>query len=240
MSVEMKNHFLILQEPKREIEAILFDMDGVLADSIPTHILAWNSALCAHLLPEVEESVYDSWLGRTNQDIIDNILEWQRMPLPLSQKMAIVETKELFFRNLITDKLNTTPGVIPWLEFFKRKQVHCSVASSGDMANIAMVLDTLHISGYFTSIISGAHLPASKPDPLIFKMAAASLGVGINKCLVIEDAPAGIQAAKNAGMVCCAIATTLPKKSLDQADIVLNDLSQISPETLFSDPSLPL
>ena len=176
MSVEMEKHSIALMEPKREIEAILFDMDGVLADSIPAHSTAWNSA----------------------------------------------------------------SGVVEWLDFFKRKQILCSGASSGDMANIVIVLDTLQVSGYFTSIISGALLPASKPDPLIFKLAAASLGADTEKCLVIEDAPAGIQAAKSANMVCCAIATSLSRDYLNQADILLNDLSQVSPDTLFSDSNLPI
>ena len=127
------------------------------------------------------------------------------------------------------------PGVINWLEFLRKKQIPCSVASSGEMANIVAVLDLLSLSDYFASILSGARLPASKPDPLIFTLAAASLGVRAEKCLVVEDAPAGIQAAKSANMLCCALATTCSPAELGQADILLENLARAEPDSLFAD-----
>lgn len=235
VSKETSLHSIFLRDAHREIEAVLFDMDGVLADSIPLHIKAWNYVLSEINLPVLDREMYLSVLGRTNLEMITKYLDLQKLPLPLSFKMDIVATKEQFFRNSIRDYMSTTPGVIDWLDFFKKKHVLCSVASSGEMANIVVVLDMLHVSDYFTSIISGAHLRASKPDPLIFTLAAASLGVNPDKCLVIEDAPAGIQAAKSAHMVCCALATTFSSAELKQADLFLENLAQVNPGTLFSD-----
>lgn len=226
---------IYLLETKSEIEAVLFDMDGVLANTVPAHILAWNAALSKNNLPVLDRSTYILGLGRSNLDMLDKILDLYHKTLQLSTRKDMIDNKERIFREIIKTQISTTPGVIDWLEFFKEKQIRCSVASSGEMANISVVLETLHISDYFTSIISGAHLPATKPDPLIFQLAAASLGVGPEKCMVIEDAPAGIQAAKSAHMLCCAIATTLPLDKLMQADILLEDLSQVLPESIFTD-----
>jgi HAD superfamily hydrolase (TIGR01509 family) len=235
MSEETSFHSIFLKDIHREIGAVLFDMDGVLADSIPLHIKAWNSVLSEINLPILDRETYLSVLGRTNLDMITKFLDLHDTALPLSFMKDIVDTKEQFFRNSIKDYIDSTPGVIAWLDFFKKKQILCSVASSGEMANIVVVLDMLHISDYFTSIISGAHLRVSKPDPLIFTLAAASLGVNRDKCLVIEDAPAGIQAAKSAHMVSCALATTFSSAELKQADLFLENLAQVNPVNLFSD-----
>jgi HAD superfamily hydrolase (TIGR01509 family) len=220
--------------PKVEIEAILFDMDGVLVDSIPLHIKAWNSVLGEISMPDLDRETYLSMLGRTNLDMITKYLNLHDITLPLSVKRKVVDKKEQTYRDIIKDDLRTIPGVIEWLEFLKKNQIRCSVASSGEMANIVVVLEILQISDYFTSIISGAHLPASKPDPLIFTLAAASLGVKPEKCIVIEDAPAGIRAAKSANMLCCALATSFPSEELKKADLILENFAEAQPETLFS------
>ena len=230
-----QSHSIFLLKPEREIKAILFDMDGVLVDSIPLHIKAWNSMLSEFNLPGLDQRTYLSMVGRTNLDMISNYLDLQSIPASLSFLKDIIDRKEVLLQEIIKDHINTTPGVVAWLEFFKEKQIRCSVASSGDMANITIVLDMLHIADYFSSIISGAHLPAGKPDPTVFILAAASLGVKPENCLVIEDAPTGIQAAKSADMLCFAIATTFSPAELRQADLLLENLATVDPGTLFSD-----
>jgi HAD superfamily hydrolase (TIGR01509 family) len=235
ISEETPEHSIFLLDPKREIEAILFDMDGVLVDSISLHIKAWNFVLSKNNLPALDLKTYLSVLGRTNLDMLTKYLDLQILPLSLSLKKEIIDTKEKYFRYIIKNTIRTTPGVIDWLDFFRKKKIRCSVASSGEMANITVVLEMLHISDYFTSIISGVHLPASKPNPMVFTLAAASLGARPDKCMVIEDAPAGIQAAKSANMLCCALATTHSSDELSQADFLLENLAQARPETLFSD-----
>jgi HAD superfamily hydrolase (TIGR01509 family) len=228
-------HSIFCLEPKREIQAVIFDMDGVLADSVPIHIMSWAAAFEENNLPGLDQSTYLSCIGRTNKYLINQLMQFHHITLTLPAQKAIIESKERLFRDAIKKHVKTTPGVMNWLDFFQKKRIHCSVASSGDMANIAVILETLHISDYFTSILSGSHLAASKPNPLIFALAAASLGVSCEKCMVIEDAPAGIQAAKSANMICCAIATTLPAGRLQQADILLDNLAQFDPQALFSD-----
>jgi HAD superfamily hydrolase (TIGR01509 family) len=222
-----------LPDSSREIEAVLFDMDGVLVDSVPIHIAAWNHALGEHDLPKLERSTYLAMLGRTNMDMITRYAKLTGKSLPLSLKRMIIDTKEKRFREIITEGPRTTPGVMDWLGYLKNRQIRCSIASSGEMANIVAVLQSLHIADHFLSIISGARLPASKPDPTIFLLAAASLGVEPEKCMVIEDAPAGVEAARSANMLSCAVATSFTTDALQGADIVLNNLAQVDPETFF-------
>jgi HAD superfamily hydrolase (TIGR01509 family) len=232
---EAQRHSISLLDPKRKIEAILFDMDGVLVNSIPLHRQAWNSALADRELPPLDPRKYASMLGRTSRNILTGYLDLQGLPMALAAQLEIIDSKERYLRELVRKSIQTTPGVIHWLDFFKKKQIRCSVASSAEMGNIVAFLNLLDLSDYFASIVSGSRLPASKPDPTIFLLAAASLGVKPEYCMVIEDAPDGIQAAKSANMVCCAIATSLPCDELKQADLLLDDLSQADPEILFTD-----
>lgn len=232
---EAQRHSIFLLDPRREIEAVLFDMDGVLVNSIPVHRQAWNSALADRELPPLDPRKYASMLGRTSGDILTGYLDLHGVPMALAAQLELIASKERYLRELVRKGIQITPGVIHWLDFLKKKQIRCSVASSAEMGNIVAVLNLLGLSDYFASIISGARLPASKPDPTIFLLAAASLGVKPENCMVIEDAPDGVQAAKSANMVCCALATSLPCEELKQADLRLNDLSQADPELLFTD-----
>jgi HAD superfamily hydrolase (TIGR01509 family) len=225
--------FLRLSNASTEIEAVLFDMDGVLVDSVPVHIAAWNRAFGEHDLPTLDRSTYLAMLGRTNMDMITRYADLTSRSLPFSAKRAIIDAKEQHFRTIIKEGPKTTPGVMEWLGFLKGRHIRCSVASSGEMANIVAVLESLHISDYFISILSGAHLPASKPDPMIFLLAAASLGVKPEKCMVVEDAPAGVEAARSAKMLSCALATSFPPDAFKAADIVLENLAQVDPESFF-------
>lgn len=236
----LQRHSVFLQDQKREIHAVLFDMDGVLVDSIPLHRKAWNSALAEKKLPLLDPDRYSSMLGRTSRNILSGHLDAHQLRLPAPLQKEIIVNKERYLRELLKKSAQMTPGVISWLSFFKRKQIRCAVASSAEMGNIVAVLDLLELADYFASIISGSRLPASKPDPTIFLLAAASLGVMPENCLVIEDAPDGIRAAKTANMLSCALATTLPLDELKRADLLLENLMQVNPETLFTDDQFEL
>ncbi len=228
------NLSIFLSEPASEIEAVLFDMDGVLVDSVPLHIEAWNAALADYGLPPLDRPAYVTALGRTNMDMIVRFLGRHGVELPLERRREIVQVKERYFRSEIKDKAQALPGAVPWLEFLSTERVRCVVASSGEMANVVAVLNALQLSDYFASILSGARLPKSKPDPALFLRAAASVDADPAKCLVVEDAPAGIQAAKAAGMLCCALSTTCSAGELRQADMVLANLSAADPASLFT------
>jgi len=228
-------HSVFLSKPKAEIEAVLFDMDGVLVDSIPLHVTAWNTALGDAGLPPLDHAAYMNALGRTNMEMIVMFLARHNLQLPFANRRELVDAKERIFRARIKDEARALPGVHAWLEFLRIKHIRCAVASSGEMANVVAVLDSLQLSDYFASVLSGARLPKSKPDPALFLLAAASVGAEPGKCLVVEDAPAGIQAAKAAHMLCCALSVTCPPDELQQADILLENLGAVDPASLFTD-----
>jgi HAD superfamily hydrolase (TIGR01509 family) len=224
---------ITIKSLKKEIKAVIFDMDGVLVDSIPAHKDSFNVALYRVGLPQMEEDLYLKVVGKNTRVIIDSYNDYYDLNLTEKQIEDILQIKGSIFSKNIKHIGRTTPGVIDWLSFLRKNHILCSVASSSTMENITFVLGALKIADYFSSIISGTYLPAGKPDPQIFLSAAASLGLPPNYCLVIEDAPLGIQAAKSAGMICCAIATTYPKSLLKEADLIYDSLALIAPNVLL-------
>lgn len=220
---------------RRGIQAVLFDMDGVLVDSVAAHMHAWNASLEQGHLTPLDLSTYLDYVGKSNREILTRHLDRLGLDLPAAARTELIDRKENLLRTSMRNGAKTTPGVTDWLEYLGNKGIRCAVASSGEMANIVTVLESLRLANYFTSLVSGSGLPATKPDPLIFLLAAASLGVSPERCLVVEDAPAGIQAAKAAGMASCAVCTTVPAHELREADILLENLAVASPDFLFAD-----
>jgi beta-phosphoglucomutase len=218
---------------RRGIRAALFDMDGVLVDSIDAHMHAWNETLRQDRLQPMDVSAYLSYVGKSNRVILTTHCAGLQLELPEARKTQLIERKERLLRESMRTNARSTPGVTLWLERLRARGVRCAVASSGEMANIVTVMEQLRLANFFSALVSGSNLPATKPDPQVFLLAAAALGTAPERCLVIEDAPAGIQAAAIAGMVSCAISTTVPADELRQADLLLEDLSELDPEVLF-------
>lgn len=218
---------------EKEIKAVIFDMDGVLVDSIPAHKESFNEVLGEIGLPPMADDFYLQVVGKNTRVIIESYGDHYHLNLTGKQIDEILHSKVSIFSEKIRQIGQPAPGVIEWLSFLQKNKIPCSVASSSSMENIIFILGVLKIANFFSSIISGTYLPAGKPDPQIFLSAAASLGEDPTCCLVIEDAPVGIQAAKSAGMICCAIASTYPKDLLKDADFIFNSLALISPVVLF-------
>ncbi len=137
-----------------------------------------------------------------------------------SPPIAIGERKEILFRALLHGNVQALPGAQDWLARLRGWGARQAMASSAPPANIDVMLGELGIAGYFDAIVSGYALP-SKPDPAVFVRAAERLGVRPSGCIVMEDAVAGVQAARRAGMRCIAVASTNPPAALHEANLVV-------------------
>jgi HAD superfamily hydrolase (TIGR01509 family) len=127
--------------------------------------------------------------------------------------------------------LQALPGVRAWLERLSQQGVPMAVASSAPVENIDITLEELGLRSYFDAIVSVAGRPG-KPDPLVFLESASRLGMPPERCIVVEDAIPGVEAAKRAGMKCIAVTTTNPAEALVAADLVVERLDML-PEDIF-------
>jgi HAD superfamily hydrolase (TIGR01509 family) len=142
----------------------------------------------------------------------------------------IADRKEHRFREAVRGSVEPMPGVIPWLERLQEAGFRQGIASSAPVANIDTLVDELGVRTSFDVIVSGVDLPG-KPEPVLFLKVADMLHVLPERCVVVEDAVAGVEAAKRAGMGCIAVTTTSPASALGAADIVVDRLDDLPQDT---------
>lgn len=202
--------------------AVLWDLDGTLVDTKEFHYQSWKLALPEFGYPFPADRFQRSF-GMNNSGVLEVFLG---RPVEPELVQTIGERKEVLFRDLLHGNVQALPGVQQWLDRLRRWGARQAVASSAPPANIDVMLGELGIAGYFDAIVSGYALP-SKPDPAVFLQAAERLGVPRRDCIVMEDAVAGVQAARRAGMRCIAVASTNPPEALHQADLVVERWDQL-------------
>jgi HAD superfamily hydrolase (TIGR01509 family) len=197
-------------------------MDGVLVDTGEAHYRSWDAVLVDYGIPFSREFFRDTF-GMNNTGILTMLLGDQLTPELL---VEIADRKEEEFRRLVQGQVQPLPGVLDWLLRLKQDGFRMGVASSAPMANIDAVVSELDLSLYFDALVSGVDMPG-KPDPALFLEVAGRIGVLPHRCIVVEDAVAGVEAAVRAGMKCIAVTTTNPAGALTAADIVVGGLDTL-------------
>lgn len=202
-------------------KAALFDMDGTLVDNTLTHMRAFEIFCARYGVTGWKEKLSQAF-GMGNDDIMRLI-----MPAELIRERglaSLAEEKEVIYREIYAPEIRPVEGLVPLLESLRAAGVRCAVGSSGCRANVDFVLEKCRIGEFFDARISGDRVTRCKPDPEIYLTAAAALGMAPADCVVFEDAKAGIESARRAGVGrVVALATTLPREVLERetdADVI--------------------
>jgi beta-phosphoglucomutase len=210
-------------------KGVIWDMDGVLVDTTEAHYQAWRRVLSERQIP-FGRSHFDRVFGMNNKDTLRELLG----RLPLQEELAeIADGKERIFRQEVGRSARLLPGAIRLLGELAQAGWLQAVASSAPQENIDLLMDAFGIRRHFAAILSGARLPAGKPDPALFLAAASALHLPAQHCVVVEDAPVGVEAACRAGMPCIAVATTRPRQTLGPGP-VFDDLQSVT-EAVFAE-----
>jgi HAD superfamily hydrolase (TIGR01509 family) len=217
----------VLREVKL-VKAIIWDMDGVLADTGEAHLRAWQ-VLYGERGQMITREEFMETFGMANGPIIKR---WLGKDTPEAEVAQIAARKEALYRDILRGHVRPLPGVLAWLAHARALGWRQVIASSTEMANIIAVIGELGIGNYFDALVSGAFLPRSKPDPGLFMQAAATVGAAPSDCLVVEDAIVGVEAALCAKMRCIAVTTSHPAAKLARADIVVPSLAELPPQTM--------
>lgn len=207
--------------------AILWDMDGVLVNTGEYHYAAWKQT-CDELGIPFSEEQFRATFGMNNASILEIICGTKLSP---EREQQVSERKEILFREAVKGKAKLLPGVEDALKNFSSWNWKQAIASSAPPENIQVLVHELQIGKYFDAIVSGYDIPG-KPDPAVFLKAASKLDVVPENCTVIEDAVAGVKAAKNAGMRCIAVTTTNLAEALSEADVIFKSLLELNKESL--------
>lgn len=212
---------------KSSTKAVIWDMDGVIADTGPYHFKAWQTVFQKRGV-NFTEADFRRNFGQRNDTIIKNTLG----EISQSEIEAIASEKETTFRKLAAQNIRALPGATELIKLLREHGFMVALASSAPMENIRLVTQTLGIENYFQAIITGQDVTEGKPSPQGFLLAAQKLGVEPKSCIVIEDAIAGVAACKRAGMHCLAVTNTHPRERLREADLVVDSLEEITVDDL--------
>jgi len=179
------------------LRAVLWDLDGTLVDSAESHFESWVDALRAEGRT-ITRDQFEATFGQRNDRILEGWLGRDATP-DLARRIA--EAKETAYRRFVRERRpDALPGASDWLAQMHTLGWKQAIASSAPRLNVEVVLDVLGWSGYFDAIVAAEDVRAGKPDPEVFLTAAVRLGVPPAQCIVVEDAAAGIEAARRGGM----------------------------------------
>ncbi len=185
--------------------AVIFDMDGVLVDSYRAHLESWQ-ALAAEHGRTFTEAEFAATFGRTSRDIIATL--WGGTVAGPDDIRRLDDRKEALFRERIVRRFPAMPGARELIDSLRAAGFRLAVGSSGPPENVAAVLSHLGPPTLFDAVVNGRDVTRGKPDPQVFLIAAERLGVPPSLCVVVEDAPPGIEAAARAGMASVALLST--------------------------------
>ncbi len=205
--------------------AVIFDVDGVLVDSYEAHFQSWL-ALAEEAGFSFTRPQFAATFGRTSRDIIQHF--WGEVDA--AQVGPMDNRKEALYRDLVRDAFPAMPGADDLIAALHDAGVALAVGSSGPPENVGLVLESLEYGSLIDARVTGMDVTKGKPDPEVFLIAAKRLGRAPGECVVVEDAPAGIEAAHRAGMAAIGLCSTgRTREELSIADLVVDELPEITP-----------
>ena len=196
-------------------------MDGTLVDSGDLHYLAWREAMQAHGR-DLTRAEFDATFGQRNDTILRRLLD----PAITAEDIArIGDEKEADYRALVAARgIQPLAGALEWVRRLGAAGWRQAIASSGPRANADTIVDALGLHGAFAALASAEDVTHGKPHPEVFLVAAARVDVAPARCVVVEDAPPGIEAGRRAGMPTIGVLSTHAKLEADRVVAALTDL----------------
>lgn len=209
--------------------AAIFDLDGTLVDSYDAHFEAWRLISARHGVAVTVDDYY-AHFGRRNEDLLREC--WRRAgkgDLTHDEITALDHEKEASYREIVAARFPIMEGARELVASLRAAGFRTAVGSSGPPLNVQRAIDGLELVGAFDAVVTGRDVKRSKPDPECFLLAASKVGVEPASCVVFEDAPAGITAAKAAGMKCIAITSKghTPERQRD-ADLIVPTVRDVT------------
>ncbi len=226
------------------LRLVIFDFDGVIADSERAHYEMFCEVLKTMNIKLTWDEYNEKYLGYTDFDCLYNLLQDKGIPPEAETISRLFEEKKVLFAQKIKESDFIISGVEPFLEKLKHAGIYCAICSGALKSEIEAILDSRGLGEYFPVIVAADDVENGKPDPEGYLISHDRMNRYLaetpacesgnhqpfkpGEILVIEDSPWGILAAKNAGFCCLAVMTSYDGSALNQADRIVEKLSDIS------------
>jgi beta-phosphoglucomutase len=206
------------------IKAILFDLDGVIVDSLHYHYLAWDHMFKGIGGSVTEESIFLSE-GMNSFEILPLFLKKFKVELPVEKHKKFIEDKRSYFRQIA--QLTYYPNAFETIIKLRDRGYTTALVTACARKNMEKSIDSEH-QKLFDFIISGDEVTHSKPNPEPYLIAQKTLRLEVSECVAIENAPLGVESVKNAGIICIAVESTLGRQYLQKADFIINEIQELT------------
>ncbi len=208
-------------------KAVLFDLDGVIADTMPLHYEAYRQAFAKYGIQVTPLEIYRTE-GMPSMEVGKAIVKEKGARLTDEQVKDLIDDKREIYRALAAKDAKAFPGVPETLRMLRENGIMLALITGSNSKSVARVIKRVGLDGAFDTIVTGDDNARGKPYPDPYLKGMEKLGVSPDKCVVVENAPLGIQAARAAGVgYVIGVTTTLPEQYLEGADDVMRSFADI-------------
>jgi beta-phosphoglucomutase len=214
--------------------AFIFDMDGTIVDNMAFHTDSWLAFFARRGKTYDAEAFFRETAGAHGREILRERLG---KDIPDDEIAVLAQEKDALYREMYAPHRKTIRGFDELVAKARTRGIPLAVATGSGPGNIDFLLDGLGIRRHFAAIAGSADVKRGKPHPDVFLKAAEQLGIAPEKCVVFEDAPLGVEAARRAGMRAIVLTTTLPAEAFagyDNVIRIVRDFSELTEDDLFN------
>ena len=208
--------------------AVIFDLDGVIVQTTEFHFKAWCEFFAERNISFTFEQFIKTF-GSRNHDILKQYIDPN---ISIEDSVKLSDEKESLFRDYARGKIEPVDGAVDLIHCLGRAGIKMGLATSTPRKNLDLIFEELKIGEFFLATICADDVINGKPDPEIFLKCAYKLNMAPEACVVVEDSPQGIEAARRAKMASVAYTTTNPRKKLLAADAIINGPTELNVEFL--------
>ena len=215
------------------LQAIVFDFDGVIADSEPLHLRAFQQILAEEGIELNATDYYSRYLGYDDVGLLQALAADRAVTMTASQITSLVARKGVLLQRMLHDDHVLFPGAV---EFIRNAaaEVPIAIASGALKPEIVSIIESAGIDGLFTTIVASGDTPQSKPSPAPYRLAFEQLraktrrDLDPGRCVAIEDSRWGLESAQGAGLRCVGVTNSYPASELPQAELVVSGLGALT------------
>ncbi len=213
-----------------KVKAVIFDMDGVITNTMPDHFRCWKKIFHRYGIHVTHLDIY-SREGQKGMMSVKEIFAKYHKPLTHKKALEILRAKEQLFKKMV--KTRFIVGARSFLRFLHQKNIKLALVTGTSRHELHQILPD-HLYNLFSVTVTGTDVKNGKPHPEPFLKALKLLNIKSTEAVVIENAPFGIQSAKKAGLRCLALASSLPKQFLLEADAVFSSIKEMRGRVRFN------